>query len=568
MEDFPSFPEPLRTSRRLRRTGAAGLWDLALTCAISLLGVSATFGAWSTGPWPAVASLALFAGLLLVRRRLGSILHATDHEARQLDAILGGVGDAVFGSAPDGAPLYYNRSFERLVRARPDSLDQPRLEHFVRPNERGRLAAQLSEAAETRHGAYHDEEYCGVRCDGSPFPLLCRVSAANLDSERIGLVATLRDATNDRVIQRGLQAVAQRLEFFFFNMPLGAVIWDRDFAVQEWNDSACRIFGWSAEQAFGRSYRELLAEEDDDAVESAVQSLEAETGVSHQRCRNRTRDGRIIETEWFHTSLADEDGNVVAVASMVVDLTQKLALERRLRQSQKLEALGVWTAGIAHEFNNLLTAILGNLELLALHAGLSGDPAEWLADAQAATGRARALTADLTRSHPSKPPRLQPMALGPRLRELADLFSYSLDGGLRFEVETPEDLAPTLGDAGQLDRAVEHLLQNAKNAEPSRITLSASNVVLDEAFCAEREWARPGAYVRIEVADDGVGIDPAVRSRIFEPFFTTQPVGRGSGLGLAVVRGVAKNHGGGIEIHSEPGLGTRASLYLRQAQSK
>ena len=552
------------------RAGSAVVWDLVLTCAVSLTGMTAAFGAWRAGPWPAVASLALFAGLLIVRRRLASIFDAADQEARRLRAILGGVSDAVFVSAPDGAGLYYNPAFERLVRARPGSLDRPRLDDFVRTADRGRLAAQLARAGDGSRG---EETYAGLRCDGSDVPLICRTSAVSLDSgdasDRI-VVATLRDGSNERVVQRGLQAVTQRLEFFFSNMPLGAVIWDRDFAVQEWNEAAVRIFGWKPEEAFGRPYADLLAAEPEDAVETAVRSLGARAGVHIQRGRNRARDGRLLETEWFHTSLADDRGEVVAVASIVVDLTQKLALEERLRQSQKLEAMNVWTAGVAHEFNNLLTAILGNLELLALHGDITGPAAEWLADTQAAAGRARTLTADLVRSSPSRPSVRRPLDIAARLRDQADLFAYALEPGVRFDVRLADDIGLFPADAAQLDRAVEHLLQNAKTAvgAAGSITLSAASVVLDPTFCAARDWARPRRYLLLEVADDGCGIEPAVLPRVFEPFFTTQPVGRGSGLGLAVVRGVAKNHGGGVEIDSAPGQGTRARLYLPQPEAQ
>ncbi|CAH2599046.1 Histidine kinase [Rhodovastum atsumiense] len=276
--------------------------------------------------------------------------------------------------------------------------------------------------------------------------------------------------------------------------------------------------------------------------------------------RQRAGDRHSLEVR--RTPLPD--GGFVLTIS---DMTARAQAEAVLRESQKMQAIGQLTGGIAHDFNNLLTVVLGNLEFLRsrLEAGspllTRLDRAEW------ATRRGATLTAQLLAFARKQPLAPQPLDLSRVLTGLMPLLQRTLDAAIELRFVDAAGLWPAMADESQLENAVLNLALNARDAMPEggRLTIELANKVLDDEYARAHAEVTPGDYVMLAVSDTGTGMPPAVAARAFEPFFTTKPVGKGTGLGLAMVFGFLKQSGGHAKIYSEPGEGTTIRLYLPRA---
>jgi signal transduction histidine kinase/ActR/RegA family two-component response regulator len=239
--------------------------------------------------------------------------------------------------------------------------------------------------------------------------------------------------------------------------------------------------------------------------------------------------------------------------------------EEALRQSQKMEAVGQLTGGIAHDFNNLLTGITGSLDLLAkrLAEGRINEADRFITAAQGAARRASSLTHRLLAFSRRQTLAPRPTDLARLARGMEELIQRTMGPGITVEAVHGGGLWPVLVDPGQLENALLNLCINARDAMPEggKLTIESGNRWLDERVAAECELP-PGQYVSLCVSDTGEGMTPDVVAKAFEPFFTTKPIGQGTGLGLSMIYGFARQSGGQVRIYSEPGQGTMVCLYL------
>ena len=273
------------------------------------------------------------------------------------------------------------------------------------------------------------------------------------------------------------------------------------------------------------------------------------------------------ETRWFQTikvplrSPAEGTATLLGVAT---EITERKRLEEQLLQSQKMEAVGQLAGGVAHDFNNILTAIVGYTDLLAAELASNVRQLEDLEEIRKAARRAAALTRQLLAFS-------RKQVLEPRIIDV-NAVVLNLDKMLRSliseNIELKTDLADNLGaaraDPNQIEQVIMNLAINARDAMPDggTVTIETGNVTLDDAYAGQHVSVIPGEYVMLAVSDTGCGMDVKTQSRIFEPFFTTKPAGRGTGLGLSTVYGIVKQTGGNIWLYSEPGKGTTFKVYL------
>lgn len=477
--------------------------------------------------------------------------------------MLDNINDGVVALDTDCTTTLVNRRFLHIFGTRGEGLP---LTAFVHPDDRSRLQEQIEHCLNSGVSV-GGVEYRGWREGSSEFPLECSLRAIDSGGLRIGVQAVLRDVSHQRLIETSQRALAQRLEFFFSEMPLGCILWDSELRIQEWNAAAENIFGWPASEVLQSRYEEVLALRPGDPVETGLIDLVAGKHAVRQACRNSSRDGQELDCEWFHTSLLNERGDVTAIASMVADVTQRKMLEQQLLQSQKMEAVGTLAGGIAHDFNNLLTTIIGNISLTRMRLGSSHAAEPGLRDAETAADRAAELTQQLLNFSRKKTASIEPANLTQRLEESVELFRHGLSSEISLQTDFAPDLWPADVDQGQIGQIVMNLLVNARDAvgESGAIRCTARNTEIDAQFCESRGWAEPGDWLEISVSDDGPGVPAHIQSRIFEPFYTTKPVGKGTGLGLSVVYGIVNTHRGGLEVSSEPGKGACFSLYLRRS---
>jgi signal transduction histidine kinase/CheY-like chemotaxis protein len=273
------------------------------------------------------------------------------------------------------------------------------------------------------------------------------------------------------------------------------------------------------------------------------------------------------KTQWFlinHIPILDEAGTVTNLATIERDITERKLMEMRLRQADKMQALGTLAGGVAHDFNNLLMAVLGSLDLASRRAPDDPRLTRLLQNATYAAERGASLTQRLLSFSRQRDLRLQAVDVNQVITGMNDLLTRTLGGVMRIERHLHDGLWTAMVDPDQLELAILNLCINARDAmaENGILTLSTRNETVEEGRITELSG---GEYVVISVADTGSGIPPEVLARVLEPFFTTKEVGKGTGLGLPIVYGLAQQSGGTVTIHSTVGVGTTVELYLSRA---
>ncbi len=287
------------------------------------------------------------------------------------------------------------------------------------------------------------------------------------------------------------------------------------------------------------------------------------------------RDGRRIEVEG-NVNVRAVDGRVTATEGIFRDITERrraeeerTRLESQLRHAQKIEAIGTLTAGVAHEFNNIMTAIIGFGELV--QEGMAqDDPSRTYMDMVLASAmRATHLTQGLLAYSRKQIMHPRPVSVNGIVRNVEKLLSRLLGEHIELRSLQSEEEMMVMADAGQIEQVLVNLATNARDAMPDGglLTITTGRVTQDHAFIRRHNYGKPGTYAVITVADTGMGIAEETRERIFEPFFTTKESGKGTGLGLAVVYGIVKQHGGYIDVASGQGRGTLFTIYLPAIES-
>lgn len=253
-----------------------------------------------------------------------------------------------------------------------------------------------------------------------------------------------------------------------------------------------------------------------------------------------------------------------AHVAMLTEIAQRERAEDLLRQSQKMEMIGQLTGGVAHDFNNLLMAVLGNLELLAKHLPRDPRAARLIDAASQGAQRGAALTQRLLAFARRQDLQIRPTDLVALMKGMTDLLEHSLGPQIELRMDLPLTLPPALIDANQVELALLNLAVNARDAMPEGGTLSIKAEAVKTAACAD---LREGAYVRLSIADAGLGMDSETLSKATEPFFSTKEVGKGTGLGLSMVHGLAVQLEGALRLTSTEGVGTVAELWLPVTES-
>jgi two-component system, cell cycle sensor histidine kinase and response regulator CckA len=280
------------------------------------------------------------------------------------------------------------------------------------------------------------------------------------------------------------------------------------------------------------------------------------------------RDGSAIWVSESARAVRGPDGAIHHYEGFIEDINARKRFEAQLFQSQKMETVGKLAGGIAHEFNSILTAIIGQCEMMMGELQPGSGPAKGAVEISQAAGRAARLTRQLLAY--GRKQLLQPevLDLNRIITDMDNVFRLVLGPDVATRVVPASDLRPVKADAGQVDQVIMNMIINAREAMPNggRLTLETANVTFEEESVGRYPELKPGEYVMLAITDTGTGMSEQVKARLFEPFFTTKPVGEGTGLGLSSCYGIIKQSGGHISVYSEVGRGSTFKIYLPQVQ--
>jgi PAS domain S-box-containing protein len=415
-------------------------------------------------------------------------------------------------------------------------------------------------------------EVVGQRKDGTTFLMHLSVGEARQATGESIFVGIIHDLTERERVERELRESSARLRAVVDTAVDGVILIDSDGIILKLNPACEKLFKYRADEVLGENVRMLMPEpyrsEHDGYIRNFITTGEEKIIGIGREVTGQRKDGTTFPMD-LSVGEAKQDGSSIFVG-MIHDLTERKRTEAQLMQAQKMEAVGQLSGGISHDFNNLLTVIVGNAEYLSEQLASRADLKRLADDICSAGERGAELTQRLLAF--SRKQLLRPVET--ECNKLVESMHKLLRRTLREDIEISTHSDPELryafADPVQIESAILNLALNAQDAMASggRLTLSMANASIDAGDHNAHPEVAPGEYVVIAVTDNGAGMPKRVRERAFEPFFTTKEVGKGSGLGLSMVYGFAKQSNGHVTIYSEPGLGTTVRIYLPAAAAK
>jgi PAS domain S-box-containing protein len=400
-----------------------------------------------------------------------------------------------------------------------------------------------------RRGEYvQDAETAGVRFIGVVYD----ITTAKKSEER------LREL-NEKLESRVEERTRERDRLWSLSSDLFSICDAEGFHTVV-NPAWTEMLGYGEDEIVGTRFDAWVHAEDEAVTQEQLQAVVKGEPVRDFDMRLRAKDGTYRWINWTFAPAGD------MFYSVGRDVTQRKVLEDQLRQSQKMEAIGQLTGGIAHDFNNLLTGIVGSLDLMQtrISQGRTENVERYAKAAMTSANRAAALTHRLLAFARRQPLDPKPVDANQLVTSMEDLLRRTLSEAIQLELVTASDLWLTLCDPNQLESAILNLAINARDAmsDGGKLVIETTNFSVAGSYGAKTQNIAPGHYVAISVSDSGTGMPADVLAQAFDPFFTTKPLGEGTGLGLSMVYGFAKQSEGHVRIDSEVGKGTTVNIYL------
>jgi PAS domain S-box-containing protein len=367
--------------------------------------------------------------------------------------------------------------------------------------------------------------------------------------------------------QRALEQSEEKYRLLFTENPFPMWVYDsKTLKFITVNQAAQNHYGFTLDEFTKMTAKDILPPDDVPAFVDELGKVPHGT-PSRRTCRHRRKDGKVIEVEECGADLSHHGG--AARLILITDLTEQRRLEEQFRQSQKMEAIGQLAGGVAHDFNNLLTVISGNADLIQ-RSLTDPDQKQALNQVMAASKQAAGLTRQLLAFSRRQVAQLTTINLNELAQNLSNMLARLIGEDIKLNTRLAGDVPCVRADPGMIEQVLMNLVVNARDAIHSKgmpgdndvISVTTQLVTITEVASRKPSESRPGRFVCLKVLDTGCGMAPEVLERLFEPFFTTKDIGKGTGLGLATVYGLIKQHDGWVEVHSKVGLGSEFRIFL------
>ena len=336
------------------------------------------------------------------------------------------------------------------------------------------------------------------------------------------------------------------------------------------NPAFTKMTGYTAEEAIGQSPRILQGPRTDKTELSRLRKTLERGEAFDGQVVNYRKDGKEFDLDWQITPIHNGNGKTTHYVAIQRDITARKRFEAQLFQAQRMETVGKLAGGVAHEFNSILTAIIGQSELLLHDLPAASPLVKNATEISLAADRAATLTRQLLAYGRKQMLQPESLDLNRIITNMEAVFNHIVGGEIMTRIVPAPGLHTVKADAGQIEQVILNMAMNARDAMPhgGKLTLETANVSFDEESIGRNLELKPGEYVMLAITDTGTGMSEAVKARIFEPFFTTKAVGQGTGLGLSTCYGIVKQSGGHISVYSEPSRGTTFKIYLPQVEEQ
>ncbi|MCW5553009.1 MAG: response regulator [Verrucomicrobiae bacterium] len=429
---------------------------------------------------------------------------------------------------------------------------------FLHPDDRERILNSVTALLAAR-GQVWWGEYRFRRADGTFAHVLDRAFISyDAGGQPVRMVGVAIDMTERKQAEEKIREQAALLD----KAHDAIIVCDLDERITYWNHSAERVYGWSASEAKGRRMGDLLFQQLPLALTEARHSL-LETGEWLGELHQAARDGTPITVQSSWTLVRDAGGRPSAELIINTDVSEHKRLEAKFLRTQRLESLGILVGGIAHDLNNALAPVIMGAGLLRLHP-LPPEAAEVLDTMSNSARRGADMVQQILTFARGGDASKTMIRVDQLAKEMARLINDTFPKSITCRVRASEDSWPVSGLATQLHQVLMNLCINARDAmaKGGLLTLATRNVVVSEAQAARHPGVSPGRFLCLSVTDTGTGIPPQQMAEIFQPFFTTKAPGHGTGLGLSTSLTIVRNHGGFMEVESQPGVGAEFRVYL------
>ena len=529
------------------------------TKVIGILSIqSYTLKAYDPQDLSTLQALADYCGGALERIHAEQALHLSEMRFHDL---FDGSPDAIFVEDFAGTVLDVNPAGCQIHGATKDELVGRTVLDLVPAEARDKVARDFALLAE---GRLHQIEGLSLSSDGRAVPVEVRANRIEYAGAS-ALLLHVRDISERKEAEAALRSSEMLFHSVWENSVDGMRLTDEQGNIVAVNDPFCKLLGISREELEGKPLTIIYADADDPQriLEKYRQRFKERVIEKQIERRFTLPDGKIVTLEETG-SFVELRGQPSLLLGLFRDVTAQKRLEEQLRQSQKMEAIGQLAGGVAHDFNNILTVIQGHASLLMSGGGLSDLSSRSAQQIAQAAERASGLTRQLLTFGRRQFMQLKCLDMNEVVGNMTKMLSRLLGEHIALQINYFIEPAPVQADASMMEQVLLNLAVNARDAMPKggQLMIRIEVLDVDSWHVAQHHEAHAGRFVCVSTSDKGCGIAPENMRRIFEPFFTTKEVGKGTGLGLATVYGIVKQHQGWVEVESEVGKGTRFRVYL------